>query len=353
MTSARAAGPARASPSPPRPAGRTWRTAAGPAELDAEIARSAAPPRGRRWAARSATRPTRCWCRVRSGAKFSMPGMMDTVLNIGLNDESVAGPGRAVGQRALRLGLLPPLHPDVRQDRARHRRASASSDALEQAKADAGVAADVDLAADDLQRAGRAATRRSSASAPAHDVPAGPARAARRCAIEAVFRLLEHRPRPALPPPGAHPRRPRHRRQRAGHGVRQPRRATPAPASPSPATRRPGAPGVYGDYLPNAQGEDVVAGIRNTLPLADLAEARPGAARRAACASCTRSRRTTATCATSSSPSSRASCGCCRPASASARPQAAFRIAVDLVDEGLIDMDEALRRVSAAPSSAS
>src|SRR3546814_7962714 len=31
-----------------------------------------------------------------------------------------------------------------------------------------------------------------------------------------------------------------------------------------------GAPGVYGDYLTNAQGEDVVAGIRNTVPLADL-----------------------------------------------------------------------------------
>ncbi len=35
---------------------------------------------------------------VRSGAKFSMPGMMDTVLNIGLSDESVAGPGQAVRQ---------------------------------------------------------------------------------------------------------------------------------------------------------------------------------------------------------------------------------------------------------------
>ena len=36
---------------------------------------------------------------VRSGAKFSMPGMMETVLNIGLNDESVHGPGRAGRQR--------------------------------------------------------------------------------------------------------------------------------------------------------------------------------------------------------------------------------------------------------------
>ena len=45
---------------------------------------------------------------------------------------------------------------------------------------------------------------------------------------------------------------------------------TRAPASPSPATRRPGNQGVYGDYLQNAQGEDVVAGIRNTVSLADM-----------------------------------------------------------------------------------
>ena len=54
---------------------------------------------------------------VRSGAKFSMPGMMETVLNVGLNDASVQGLARQCGQRAVRLGLLPPADPDVRQDR--------------------------------------------------------------------------------------------------------------------------------------------------------------------------------------------------------------------------------------------
>jgi hypothetical protein len=53
---------------------------------------------------------------VRSGARDSMPGMMDTVLNLGLNDETVEGLARH-RQRALRLGLLPPLHPDVRRRR--------------------------------------------------------------------------------------------------------------------------------------------------------------------------------------------------------------------------------------------
>ena len=59
---------------------------------------------------------------VRSGAKFSMPGMMDTVLNLGLNDESVKGLAAVDRRRALRLRLLPPLHRDVRPHRARRRR---------------------------------------------------------------------------------------------------------------------------------------------------------------------------------------------------------------------------------------
>ena len=58
---------------------------------------------------------------VRSGAKFSMPGMMDTVLNLGLNDDDAQGPGRAHRQRALRLRCLPPLHRDVRPHRHGHR----------------------------------------------------------------------------------------------------------------------------------------------------------------------------------------------------------------------------------------
>ena len=56
---------------------------------------------------------------VRSGAKFSMPGMMDTILNLGLNDDAVEGLKRRTQQRPLRVRQLPPLHPDVRQRRAR------------------------------------------------------------------------------------------------------------------------------------------------------------------------------------------------------------------------------------------
>ena len=57
---------------------------------------------------------------VRSGAKFSMPGMMDTILNLGLNDQSVEGPGETQQQSTLRRRFLPPPDPDVRQRRARN-----------------------------------------------------------------------------------------------------------------------------------------------------------------------------------------------------------------------------------------
>ena len=50
---------------------------------------------------------------VRSGARASMPGMMDTILNLGLNDEVRTGPGQADQQPPLCLRQLSPFHPDV------------------------------------------------------------------------------------------------------------------------------------------------------------------------------------------------------------------------------------------------
>ncbi len=51
---------------------------------------------------------------VRSGAAVSMPGMMDTILNLGLNDDAAEGLACAHGQRAVRVRFVPPLDPDVR-----------------------------------------------------------------------------------------------------------------------------------------------------------------------------------------------------------------------------------------------
>ena len=133
-----------------------------------------------------------------------------------------AGPGRAGRQRAVRLGLLPPADPDVRQDRARHRRRAVRA-RPRRGQARAGHR--------HRPRPRRRATSRTSSSRfkahrPRADrprLPAGPARAdgPRR---PRRLRLLEHRPGDHLPPPGAHPQRPRHRRQRLLDGVRQPRR---------------------------------------------------------------------------------------------------------------------------------
>ena len=54
------------------------------------------------------------------GARDSMPGMMDTVLNIGLNDKTVEALAKAVGQRAICLGQLSPLRADVWRRRSGH-----------------------------------------------------------------------------------------------------------------------------------------------------------------------------------------------------------------------------------------
>ena len=102
-----------------------------------------------------------------------------------------------------------------------------------------------------------------------------------------------------------------------------------------------GAQGVYGDYLQNAQGEDVVAGIRNTVLARRLGEGRQEVLRRAARDHGARSRSTTATCATSSSPSSSGKLWMLQTRVGKRTPEAAFRIAVHMVDEGLIDLDEA------------
>jgi pyruvate,orthophosphate dikinase len=205
---------------------------------------------------------------VRSGAKFSMPGMMDTVLNLGLNDDSVQG-------------LAKQSDGDVRFAWDAYRRlvqmfgkivmdvpGEAFEDALERAKEAKGEGTqDTDLDADDL-RSLHEEFLRLYREHTGSDFPTDP-REQLRLAIEAVFKSWNGR------------RARDYRRQNkiaddlgtavnivamvfgnrgmdSGTGVAFTR-------NPSTGERAP-----YGDYLPNAQGEDVVAGIRNTLPLAEL-----------------------------------------------------------------------------------
>ena len=93
----------------------------------------------------------------------------------------------------------------------------------------------------------------------------------------------------------------------------------------------------YGEFLINAQGEDVVAGVRTPEPVAELKKQLPKAYARAAEGSARSSRSTSRTCRTSSSPSRKASSSCSRPATASAPPLAALKFAMDMVKEKLID----------------
>ena len=79
-----------------------------------------------RWARGSGMPSDPLLVSVRSGAAFSMPGMMDTVLNLGLNDTSVQGLIAQTGNEWFAWDSLSPLHPDVLQGRARCSRATSS-----------------------------------------------------------------------------------------------------------------------------------------------------------------------------------------------------------------------------------
>src|SRR5450830_476652 len=204
---------------------------------------------------------------VRSGAKFSMPGMMETVLNVGLTDVSVHGLAHTSG--------------DVRFAWDSYRRlvqmfgktvlgidGEVFAEALDAAKAAKGVTSDLDLDATDLERlVGEflAIVRTYTG----HDFPQDP-RDQLDQAIYAVFeswntdRARLYRRRERIP-------------NDLGTAVNictmvfgnlGESSGTGVCFTRDPAT---GHLGVYGDYLPNAQGEDVVSGVRNTLSLEDMA----------------------------------------------------------------------------------
>jgi pyruvate,orthophosphate dikinase len=209
---------------------------------------------------------------VRSGAKFSMPGMMDTVLNLGLNDRSVQGLAKQSNddrfawdsyRRFVQMfgKIVLGIDADLFEEK------------LDEAKAAKGEGAkDTDLAADDLRKLTEEFKEIVRAET-GEDFPQEPRQQLEK-AIEAVFKSWN----------GA--RAVAYRRQNkisddlgtavnvvamvfgnlgedSGTGVAFTR-------NPATGEKKP-----YGDYLPNAQGEDVVAGIRNTLRLEELEQLDP------------------------------------------------------------------------------
>ncbi len=278
---------------------------------------------------------------VRSGAKFSMPGMMETVLNVGLNDTSVGGLAARSEDERFALDSYRRLL-QMFGGTVLHVDSELFSDALDEAKKAKGTESDLDLDADDL-RAVVETFKQIIKDATGRDFPQDP-REQMDLAIRAVFDSW-NTDRARL-----------YRRQEriaddlgtavnvqamvfgnfgmdSGSGVA----FTRDPAS--------GAQGEYGDYLQNAQGEDVVAGIRNTVSLADMAEI-DQKSHDELMTIMTRLERHYRDMCDIEFTVERGKLWMLQTRVGKRTPEAAFRIAVHMVDEGLIQMDEAVLRVT-------
>ena len=278
---------------------------------------------------------------VRSGAKFSMPGMMETVLNIGLNDESVHGLAERSGNERFAwdsyrrlIQMFGKTVLDIEGD--------LFENAIDEAKRAKGIENDLDLAAEDLQ--GLVATYKEIVREHAgRDFPTDP-REQMDLAVKAVFGSW-NAPRAIL-----------YRRQEriptdlgtavnivamvfgnmgmdSGTGVAFTR---------DPAT---GQQGIYGDYLQNAQGEDVVAGVRSTVPLTDLEEIDKSSYDELLQIMETLENHYRDLCDIEFTIEG-GKLWMLQTRVGKRTAAAAFRIAVQLVDQGLIDLDEAARRVT-------
>jgi len=210
---------------------------------------------------------------VRSGAAISMPGMMDTILNLGLSDAAAEGLASSTGNPRFAYDSyrrLIQMYGEVVDGIDAER----FEGALAELKRERGVEQDVDLSADDLTelvtRFKRIYEQETGAPFPQD------AREQLRRAIDAVFRSWNN---------------PRAQVYRRTYGIpddlgtavnivqmvfgnKGENSATGVCFSRNPST---GEQGVYGEYLVNAQGEDVVAGIRTPQPLETMRERLPDA----------------------------------------------------------------------------
>ncbi len=276
---------------------------------------------------------------VRSGARFSMPGMMETILNVGLNDDVVEG-FSAAGEQRFALDSYRRLI-----QMFGHTACGVPDDAfaneLTAHKERLGVKSDTELTTDSLREL-VAAFKAIFATATGSPFPQSPAEQLKR-AIEAVFRSWNA------------PRAIAYRRQEgiAGdlgtavnimamvYGNLGDDSGTGVAFTRDPAT---GRRGVYGDYLPNAQGEDVVAGIRNTLPLERLGDLDPRSFAELLKHLHTLEAHYRDLCDVEFT-IERGKLWMLQTRVGKRTAAAAFVIASDLVDEGVIDLDEALGRV--------
>ncbi len=278
---------------------------------------------------------------VRSGAKFSMPGMMDTVLNVGLNDETVQGLIRLTGNERFgwdayrrlisMFGSIVMGIPD-----------EAFDEAMDELKRERGATLDTDLTAEDLKEL----VRRFKAIYKQHtgsDFPQDPLEQLR-LATEAVFkswfgkRAVDYRNATGIP----------HDLGTAVNVVTMVfgnmgwDSGTGVAFTRDPAT---GEKKLYGEYLLNAQGEDVVAGIRTPKPIAEMEKELPEAFAQFL-EICERLERHYKDMQDVEFTIERGKLWMLQTRTGKRTAQAAVKIAVDLCKEGIIDKAMAVQRVT-------
>ncbi|WP_042419230.1 pyruvate, phosphate dikinase [Streptacidiphilus anmyonensis] len=280
---------------------------------------------------------------VRSGAKFSMPGMMDTVLNIGLSDASVKGLVKQSGNERFAWDSYRRLV-QMFGKTVLGVEGELFEEALDEAKRAKGTVNDLDLDAADLK--GLVKTFKQIVKKHAgRDFPQDP-REQLDLAVHAVFdswnsdraklyRRQERIPHDLATAVNVCSMVFGNLGEDSGTGVA----FTRDPAS--------GHQGVYGDYLSNAQGEDVVAGIRNTVPLAELEQLDKKSYDELMAIMQTLENHYRDLCDIEFT-IERGKLWMLQTRVGKRTAAAAFRIAVQLVDQGLIDLDEALHRVNGA-----
>jgi pyruvate,orthophosphate dikinase len=280
---------------------------------------------------------------VRSGAAISMPGMMDTILNVGLDDESVEGLAASTGNRRFAYDSyrrLIQMYGETVDGIDGHR----FEQELSALKRERGVDHDVDLTADDLAEL---VTRYKRIYEDETGRPfAQDAREQLRRAVEAVFQSWDT---------------PRAQVYRRAHdipddlgtavnvvqmvfGNKGETSATGVAFTRDPST---GEPGVYGEFLVNAQGEDVVAGIRTPEPLARMEQVLPDAFNQYV-ETIRRLEEHYRDVQDTEFTVEEGSLYLLQTRTAKRTAAAALKNAVDMVDEGLISREEAVARIDPA-----
>ncbi len=209
---------------------------------------------------------------VRSGARASMPGMMDTILNLGLNDESVEGFAKKTGNPRFAYDSYRrfiQMYSDVVMEVNK----SFFEKIIDELKEEKGIKFDTELTVEDLMKLVKRFKKVYSDHMSGEEFPQD-ARTQLMGAVKAVFRSWDN------------PRAIVYRRmndipgdwgtavnvQAMVFGNMGNTSGTGVAFTRNPAT---GEKGIYGEYLINAQGEDVVAGVRTPQPITKLAEDLP------------------------------------------------------------------------------